>query len=395
MNKRLSLAPCFQYTHHPQNMLTLVLSLLMAFALVYAILPATIRIAHQKGLVADPNNRSSHHTSTPTIGGIPIFIGVMFTTLLLAPAEEWGQLQYILSGIVIVFLVGIKDDIEALSPLHKMTGLLVAISILIVRGGVQLKGMYGLFGVEGDFPYWLCILISAFTLLVITNSFNLIDGINGLAGTVGTIASLSFGIYFFMTEHVYLGILSMTTTGSLLAFLRFNMQPAKTFMGDTGALVVGLLLGVMTIKFIDIASAPDVKQVFRFTSPVAVAVGIMIIPLFDTIRVFTTRILHKQSPLSPDRRHIHHLLIDSGFKHLEATAILGLANLFFISAVFYLDPVLDLHYLIALLIGVALLFTFFLHRNVSRINAGIIPKRGQSVPQGSITQDSELINQRP
>lgn len=375
-----------------QNMLTLVLSLLMAFALVYAIMPAAIRIAHQKGLVADPNNRSSHHISTPTIGGIPIFIGVMFTTLLLTPTEEWGQLQYILSGIVIVFLVGMKDDIENLSPLHKMTGLLVAISILIVRGGVQLKGMYGLFGLEGEFPHWLCLIISGFTLLVITNSFNLIDGINGLAGTIGAIASLSFGIWFFMTDHTYLGILSMTTTGSLLAFLRFNMQPAKTFMGDTGALVIGLLLGVMTIKFIDLASVTGLKPTFSFNNPVAIAVGIMIIPLFDTIRVFTTRILRGQSPLSPDRRHIHHLLIDSGFKHLEATAILGLANLLFISAVFYLDPVLNLHYLIALQIGVALLLTFFLHRNVRRINAGIIAKRGESVPRIRVTQEPELIN---
>lgn len=358
-------------------MLTFVLSLLMAFALVFAIMPSAIRIAHKKDLVADANNRSSHKDSTPIIGGVPIFLGVMFTTLLLTPTEQWGELQYILAGIVIVFLVGLKDDIEALSPLHKMTGLLVAISILIVRGGVALKGMYGLFGLEGSFPDWLTLIVSGFTLLVITNSFNLIDGINGLAGTVGAIASISFGIWFFMAEEIYLGILSMATAGSLLAFLRFNMSPASTFMGDTGALVVGLSLGVMTIKFIDLASAPGVVPAYSFDNPVAVAVSFLIIPLFDTIRVFTTRILRGQSPLQPDRRHIHHLLIDSGYRHLEATAILGLANLFFISLIFYLDPLLDLHLLLALQIGAALLLTYILHRNVRRINAGKTSPNGK------------------
>lgn len=360
-------------------MLTFVLSLLMAFALVYAIMPSAIRIAHQKGLVADPNNRSSHHLSTPIIGGIPIFLGVIFTTLLLTPTEMWGQLQYILAGIVIVFLVGMKDDIENLSPLHKMTGLLVAISILVVRGGIELKGMYGLLGIEEEFPRWLSLIVSGFTLLVITNSFNLIDGINGLAGTVGAIVSLSFGIWFFMADEIYLGVLSMATAGSMMAFLRFNMSPAKTFMGDTGALVVGLLLGVMTIKFIDLASVGSAGLRYDFVNPIAVAVSILIIPLFDTIRVFTTRILRGHSPLNPDRRHIHHLLIDSGYKHLEATAILGLANLLFISVIFYLDTLIGLHYLLALEIGVALLLTFFLHRNVRRINNGLVPKRGEDV----------------
>ena len=357
-------------------MLTLVLSCSMAFALVFAIMPRAIRIAHQKGLVADPNNRSSHHVSTPIIGGIPIFISVIFTTLLLTPQDQWGELQYILAAMIIVFLVGMKDDIEDLSPIHKMTGLIVAISILVSRGGVQLEGMYGLFGLHGIFPDWLCMIVSGFTLLVITNAFNLIDGINGLSGTIGTIISVSFSIWFFMVGQTYLGILSMATAGSLLAFLRFNMQSAKTFMGDTGALVVGLLIGVMAIEFIGGSSTGEVMEKYNFVNPIAIAVSILIIPLFDTIRVFTTRMLRGQSPLKPDRRHIHHLLIDSGYKHLEATAILGLANLFFISITFYLDNILGLHYLLAFEIGVALFLTFILHRNVRRINAGVIPKRG-------------------
>lgn len=344
----------------------------MSFSLVYALLPATIRVAKEKGLVARPIARSSHKTLMPCVGGIPIFIGIIFTTLLLTPYDQWAELQYILSAMVIVFLVGAKDDIEQLSAWHKMVGLLVAISILITRGEVRLESMYGLLGFSGDLPVWISVLVSAFTLLVITNAFNLIDGINGLAATVGTICSLTFGIWFFMAESFYLGILSMTTAGGLIAFLRFNITPAKTFMGDTGALVVGLLLGVMSIEFIDVCATATLPAKYRFINPVAIAVGILIIPLFDTLRVFVTRMLRGQSPLRPDRRHIHHLLIDSGHSHMEATAILGMANIFFISLAFLLDPLVSLHYLLAILIGSALLLTFFLYRKVRG--------KGKSVP---------------
>jgi UDP-N-acetylmuramyl pentapeptide phosphotransferase/UDP-N-acetylglucosamine-1-phosphate transferase len=353
----------------PKDMLILVLSFLMSFALVFSISPSIIRIANEKGLVAKAVQRSSHKIPTPCIGGIPIFMGIMFSTLLLTPHHQWGSLQYILGAVVIVFMVGFKDDIEGLSAWKKMVGLIVAISILVLKGGVQLEGMYGLFGLETSFPQWLAMLVTGFTLLVIANAFNLIDGINGLSGVVGTIASVTFGIYFFMADQFYLGVLSMTTAGSLLAFLNFNISPARTFMGDTGALVIGLLLGIFTIEFIASSSGTDVLPKYNFANPVAIAVSIMIIPLFDTIRVFTTRILRKQSPFKPDRRHIHHLLIDSGLDHMQATAVLGITNLTFISLIFYLDPFMELHALIGLQLFVALAATFVLHRNVIRINA--------------------------
>ncbi len=341
----------------------------MSFALTFSISPAIIRIANEKGLVAKAVKRSSHTTPTPCVGGIPIFMGIMFTTLLLTPHHQWASLQYILGAMVIVFMVGFKDDIEGLSAWKKMVGLIVAISILVFKGGVQLEGMYGLFGMEVKFPGWLSMLVTGFTLLVIANAFNLIDGINGLSGVIGIIASVTFGTFFFMTDHFYLGVLSMTTAGSLLAFLHFNITPARTFMGDTGALFIGLLLGVFTVEFISVNASSTIMAKYQFVNPVAVAVSIMIIPLFDTVRVFSTRIARGTSPFQPDRRHIHHLLIDSGLEHIEATMVLGITNLFFISTVFYLDPILELNVLIGLQLLVALVITYFLHRNVVRINA--------------------------
>lgn len=363
----------------PKDLLNIVLSFLMSSALVFAISPSVIRIANLKGLVADPVGRSSHKVSTPCIGGVPIFVGIMFTTLLMTPHDQWEQLQYMLAAMVIVFVVGVKDDIEGLTPWKKLVGIIVAVSILISKGEVQLTGMYGLFGFEAAFPTSVAMVISGFTLLVITNAFNLIDGINGLSGTVGTIASVTFGVFFFMVGEFYLGVLALTTAGSLIGFLYFNINPAKTFMGDTGALLVGMLLGVMTIKFIHLSGNPALDPRYHFMNPIAVAVSIMIIPLFDTVRVFTTRILRRESPFLPDRRHIHHLLIDSGLDHMQATTVLGLANLLFISTVFFLDDVMELHALLALQIGVALLATFFLHRNVLSLKTSETAK-GETIP---------------
>lgn len=345
-------------------LLTLVLCFLMSMAFVVAITPTSIRIAIMKGLMADPNERSSHKTSTPSIGGVPIFISIVFTTLLLTPAGSWGSLQYILASIVMIFLIGLRDDIDPLPAKYKLGGILIAISILITKGNVRLEGLYGLFGYHGHFWTGVDLLVSGFTLVVICNAFNLIDGINGLAGTVGTIATISFGTWFFMVDEFYLGVLAMATAGSLIGFLRFNMTPAKTFMGDTGALVVGLLIGVMAIEFIDVCASGVFPAKYRFEQPVAVASAILVIPLFDTIRVFTTRMLRGVSPFSPDRRHIHHLLIDAGFSHLEAAGMLGIANMLMISVVMALDPYLGLHTLLALVIGTALVLTYFLHKYV-------------------------------
>ncbi len=350
-------------------MFVFVLSFLISFALVFSIMPNVIRIAIEKKLVAMPEARSSHETITPCLGGIPIFLGILFCSLLLTPMHQWSGLQYILSALVIVFMIGTKDDISQLSAGKKTMGLFIAIAILVTRGEIRLESMYHLFWMSGTLPYWFSILASAFTLLVISNAFNLVDGIDGLAGTVGVIAMVSFGTWFFVVGMVHLGILALAAAGGLLAFLYYNISKTrKTFMGDTGALVIGMLLGIMTIEFIDVCSTAAIPSVYRFHHPIAVAVGILIIPLFDTIRVFITRILRGSSPMKPDRRHIHHLLIESNLSHVHATFILALVNLTFISLALLLDPLLDLHVILLVEIVLAVTLTYFLHRHTRELN---------------------------
>ncbi|MEL6275735.1 MAG: MraY family glycosyltransferase [Bacteroidota bacterium] len=342
------------------------LCFVMAFTLVYSILPVVIRIAIRRKLVDVPDERSSHSRLIPSLGGIAIFIGTIFSTIIMTPSHQFGTLQYVLGAIVIIFMVGAKDDIEPLSARNKTMGLLLAVGILVFLADIRLNSMYSLLGFTGTFPYWLSCLVSAFTIFVIINAFNLIDGINGLAASLGILSSLSFGAWFFLAGHTEYSVLAVALAGALLAFLRYNVSPARIFMGDTGSLLIGTVSAVFAIQFIDICSGEIMATQSCFNNPIAIAISLLIVPLFDTIRVFATRIFRGDSPFKPDRRHIHHLLIDSGRNHMEATTILALVNISFICLAVLLDPFMNLHELLFVEAGLLLIMTYWLHRNVYR-----------------------------
>lgn len=346
---------------------SLIFSCFLAFGLTYLVMPKVIEIARRRGLVDHPEDRSSHTEVTPSLGGIPIFLATFCSMLVFAPAGSLQNMQFIFAALALVFVMGATDDIITLSAQVKLVGQLIVVGLLVVLADVRLEGMYGLFGYHGQFPYALSIVVSAFTLLVIMNAFNLIDGINGLAASLGAMINICLGCWFYITGMPVLGLLSLSLAGALLAFLRFNITPAQIFMGDTGSLFIGTITGMLTIRFIDLCagSTPSAGD-FCFQNPVAIAVSLLIVPLFDTLRVVITRMLRGRSPFKADRRHIHHLLIDCGFSHMAATSILLLVNMSFISLVFMLDSRLSLHELLAIELFTALVLTYLLHRSVYR-----------------------------
>jgi UDP-N-acetylmuramyl pentapeptide phosphotransferase/UDP-N-acetylglucosamine-1-phosphate transferase len=171
------------------------------------------------------------------------------------------------------------------------------------------------------------------TIIVIINAFNLIDGVDGLAGTLGMLTMTVFGIYFYAVDMHGYALMSFAMGGSLMAFLIFNYNPAKIFMGDTGSLLLGLINAVLVIKFITVADNPMV--IMPVESAAAVGFSILMVPLADTLRVFTIRIFHGKSPFSPDRRHIHHLLLDRGLNHKFVTLSCLVMNILFIAIAYY------------------------------------------------------------
>ncbi len=221
-------------------MYDVILSFITAFALTYVAIPAIINIALQKHLYDEPDERKSHSTPIPTLGGIGIFAGVIFSIILWTPFDVFGDLQYILCAFIILFLIGAKDDISPVAPTKKLLGQVFASFILVFKANVRLTSLYGMFGI-GVIPEFWSIVLSMFTILVIINAFNLIDGINGLSGSIAVLISVTFGTWFLLVEHIELAIVAFSLAGSVIAFLKYNFTPAKIFMGDTGAYLIGVI----------------------------------------------------------------------------------------------------------------------------------------------------------
>ncbi|MDC0230448.1 undecaprenyl/decaprenyl-phosphate alpha-N-acetylglucosaminyl 1-phosphate transferase [Aureispira] len=324
---------------------------LTAFLITYFATPSIIRIAEEKNLVDEPGERGSHSKSVPTLGGLGIFAGLIFSITFWIPFNLETQLghsplQYILCSFIVIFLIGAKDDIIPLTASKKFAGQIFAAFLLVYFAKIQLTSLYGICGIN-EIPDIAGVPLSMLTIIVIINAFNLIDGINALSGTIGCIVCFTFGCWFILMGNLDLAILAASLTGALIAFLRYNLS-AEIFMGDTGSLLIGLTASILAISFIQ--ENLEYVNEWSVQSAPAVAIGVLIVPLFDTFRVFTLRIIKGRSPFSPDRTHIHHLLLDLGFSHLPATAILGIVNLIFIGISFQLQFVGTLE------LGILLLF---------------------------------------
>ncbi len=338
-------------------MYDVILSFITAFALTFLAIPSIISVAIKKGLCDEPGERRAHQITTPSLGGIGIFAGMIFSIILWTPFNYFGDLQYILCAFIIIFLIGAKDDIDPMNPGRKFIGQIFAACILVFKANVKLTSLYGIFGIY-DIPEVASILLSVFTIIVIINAFNLIDGINGLSGSIGTLISVLLGSWFFLIDRLEIAIVAFSLAGALVAFLKYNVSPAKIFMGDTGSLLLGLVCSILAIQFIELHQGLG-DSPYKFKSAPSVAIGIMILPLFDTLRVFTMRIIRGRSPFQPDRNHIHHLLLDSGLNHMQATGVLILVNILFILMAIKLQGIGNL-YLLLVIFSIAVILTSFL-----------------------------------
>lgn len=286
----------------------------LSFVITFLAIPIIIRVAQMKKLYDLPDDdRKVHLQPIPSLGGIGIFAGLIIAWLLAAP-EGTPYLQYIIAALMVVFFLGLKDDIVVLTPLKKFIGQLVAAGILVFKGDIMITGMHGFLGIE-QMPYFVSLLFTFLTIVVITNSFNLIDGVDGLAASLGAFSSLAFGVYFLLSNQPEHASLAFSMLGALIAFLIFNTSPARIFMGDTGSLLLGIVNAILVIRFIESSAATG--AIVSFEAAPAIGFAILFVPLFDTLRIFAFRILSRRSPFSPDRNHVHHLLLDKGCSHKQ------------------------------------------------------------------------------
>ena len=303
---------------------------LISFAFGFLGMPVVLRIAKAKGLVVRPNKRMSHTGDVPNIGGLNIIFSFMLTYLIFE-YDQLNQSQFFLIGLFAIMAVGFIDDVLVLTPTAKLLGEALAGIALVGFADLRITHLHGIFGIEqiGTLPSYA---ISLFVLIAIINAVNLIDGIDGLASGLGMLYCLFFAVYFGLVGDTSWSILAICMIGSLAVFFIYNVfgNRGKIFMGDSGSLLLGYLLTAFVFHFCEINAYHEVPEALHMSAAPAVAICVLTVPLFDTIRVSLTRIKQHRSPFKPDKNHIHHLLLNTGLNHIQTTCILLSVSVVFI-----------------------------------------------------------------
>ncbi len=360
-----------------------------SFFVVLLSTPALLRVAILKRLFDEPKeDRKIHKRLIPTIGGIIIFAATLFAFALWFPFDDIhipsqqtravSDFKFLVATILILFFVGVKDDIIGTAPMKKLVAHVIVGLVLVLMADIKITGFHGLFGLR-ELPEWGQIFLSLFTYIVVVNAFNLIDGVDGLAAGIGTICGLAFGTWFYMVGEPAMSALAFSLSGSLVGFLVFNFSPAKIFMGDSGSLPIGLIICVLAVRVIEY-KVPDSlidfnvnglsEMVSNISKPIFV-MAVLCYPLIDTLRIFIYRTIRGLSPFSADRNHIHHRLIDIGLTHRGTAITLYIYNILVITTAILtrnLDP--SYAFIIVGFVAIGLLQIPFLIKKVKNRSNG-------------------------
>jgi UDP-GlcNAc:undecaprenyl-phosphate GlcNAc-1-phosphate transferase len=330
-----------------------------AFLVSFIILPVIIKYSLEKNLVDVPGGRKIHTRITPSMGGISIFGGFVSAAIIWLNSDQWQAIRFVAASLFIIFLIGVRDDVVPFRALHKLYGQILAIVILMFSP-IQIQSLYGLLGIT-EIPAVIGYGLTLFTVVVITNSFNLIDGLDGLAGSIGIVSLTAFGIWFFLANDAVFSLLCFAMTGGILAFLIYNWEPSEIFMGDTGAMVIGMLLAIFVIRFMNVNASLPAQSPIRFSATIASAACFLIIPLCDTLRIVILRLSRGLSPFQPDKNHVHHAIMRLGVTHSRTAIILASVNILFIAGAFMLRNFGE-RYLLTGVVLVSFLLSFILDR---------------------------------
>jgi UDP-GlcNAc:undecaprenyl-phosphate GlcNAc-1-phosphate transferase len=333
----------------------------ISFVVAWVSYPAIIKVAKEKHLLDTPDARSSHSVTVPNLGGVGIYIGIVVAITIIGAILDTRSLLLILGGMTILFFLGLKDDILILSPRKKFIGQLVAALLLIIFTDTRIQGFSGLFEIT-LMPYWVSVLFTLFVYILIINAYNLIDGVDGLAGTLTLVACTAFGIAFYRYEDVSMMVLAAAAVGTLVPFLYFNFSKRrKMFMGDTGSMILGFIIAVFAVRFIDVSES-STTSLYHKSAPILV-MAFLFFPLLDTLRIFFIRlVIHKKSPFAADKNHIHHRFLSVGFSHMQTTAMILVVNsVLIVSTFWFRDYDIHIQLCILLSLGSILYSLYFIY----------------------------------
>lgn len=373
-------------------------SFFIAIFIEFIMLPRILLIARRKHLYDMPDKRKSHTSPIPRLAGITFFPVILLSFLPISglqalctteyfihySAQSIIRLSFMICGALPLVLLGVKDDLIGVRYSHKFIIQMLS-ALLLVSSGTYIHNLYGLLGIYELSPY-IGIPFTVLLTVYIINSLNLIDGVDGLAATLGIVASAILGVDLLLAGNRTTSILAFSITGTLLPFLYYNTNAKrKLFMGDTGSLTLGYMLGFLAIHY---SMQSPANNAAPDTPPIIIAWSVLFIPLFDTARVMCIRASQRKPIFNPDRNHIHHKLLDLGYSHRKITLILTGATLLLTTFNILLHNLLNINLLLTLDLAAGVLFNVYLNKQRKRTTGNTKQKaleQSPSIPLGDFS----------
>jgi UDP-N-acetylmuramyl pentapeptide phosphotransferase/UDP-N-acetylglucosamine-1-phosphate transferase len=360
-------------------------ALVMVVAMVTSLMvfPWALKFAREHGIVDNPNARKLQRVPVPVFGGVVVYSGILVGGLVLS-AFMWDTVMVNgLIGMGILLLLGLWDDQKDISALLRFLIEIALVSAFIALTGVYIDDLHGLWGIN-HIDDWVAIPLSVFVGASIINAVNLIDGVDGYSSGYGMMACMCFGLCYWTVWSPTMTCLTMIVIGALFPFFMHNVfgQRSRMFIGDGGTLMLGMFLTVCAFYALS-STQPCNKLDEKGLCLLAYALAVLCIPLYDTLRVFTMRILRGKSPFKPDKTHLHHLFIDMGFSHLGAALSILIANLSVVLAwlvSWKLGANADVQMYVVVVFGFLVTFAFYKFMKVQQ-NGGPVDEDGY--PQGT------------
>ena len=297
----------------------------ISFVAVAAIHPSLVKLAKEKNIVDNPNSRKLQAEPVPVLGGIAIFFGIMLGLVCTCALHDCSSLFVIFGCMLLMMYLGAMDDVLDISPVLRLFVQIVATLILIYIAGLSLDDFHGLWGI-GKLPEWASVPLTIIAVVGIINALNLIDGVDGLFSTFSTVVCAIFAIIFHRGGEDCMFVLAVASIGAMIPFMLHNAfgKKSKMFVGDGGSLLMGIVLSVFVMEVIH---KPVYASMFEAHNCALVpfVFAVLAVPVFDTVRVMTARIIRGGSPFIGDKTHLHHLFIWLGVSHIGTTlCVVGL-----------------------------------------------------------------------
>ncbi len=322
--------------------------------------PRIVRIAKDKAIVDNPDARKLQKEPVPVLGGVAVFFGTVIGIGLASYATDCSVLLTAIVAMTIMLYTGTMDDILNLSPSLRFVIEIVTVCGLIFIGGFRIDDFHGLWGLH-EIALGYAVPLTLFAAVGIINAINLIDGVNGLSSGYCIMACALFGSYFYQAGNLPFALLAAVCAGALIPFFLHNVfgHRSRMFIGDGGTLVMGAVLAIFVCSVLR-HGAPGIEA--RSVGLIPMTLAVLCIPVFDTLRVMSTRILHRQSPFHPDKTHLHHVFIQIGCSHLATTLIILTMNILVVVGWWIaVSAGVSVEGQLYLVIGLGVLFTFGLY----------------------------------